>query len=285
MNKAASLIMAAGLAFSAAGCQAAASSSEADAAFKQKESIPKAASAAKTENEPPAANPSAETPAASHPAGKGQVSSNSSDETANGVKIVKHTYKDTPVEYAQVSGLSSREAEKAINGQLLAEAKENSLQYLKLMQKEEKHKEDWEKDGKPYEWTPYEFKTTYKVSFNKNHLLSIISYDYQYEGGAHGSTIAKTMNFNVKDGSAFKLLDVIQNKKEAVKNYAVEELTAQSEEENSMIFKDTLKDIEISNDRAWTFEENGLTLIFQQYEIAAYAGGMPEVSVPLSVYQ
>ena len=45
-------------------------------------------------------------------------------------------------------------------------------------------------------------------------------------------------------------------------------------------------EIDLSDkNRLWAFDHAGIKLIFKEYEVAAYAAGMPEVFIPVQVYQ
>ncbi|AZB44133.1 DUF3298/DUF4163 domain-containing protein [Bacillus sp. FJAT-42376] len=216
---------------------------------------------------------------------KYETPSRSRYEAVNGIKSIRMREGSAPVEYPQMIGMTNREAEKAINQELKNQAGKSAVQYKAFKEKEEKDKEQWEKDGKPYKWVPYEYKSTYEIHFNKNHLLSIVFYEYQYLGGAHGTTFAKTLNFNTLNGTPFQLTKVIHDKIAKLKNYAAADLRNQANKQQTAIFEDALKDITINNSRTWTFHSKGIKLIFQQYEVGPYASGMPEVTVPISVYQ
>ncbi|WP_338777948.1 DUF3298 and DUF4163 domain-containing protein [Metabacillus sp. FJAT-52054] len=214
-----------------------------------------------------------------------ETPSKSRYEAVNGIKSIKITAKDAPVEYPQMIGMNNKNAEQSINAVILRQANQHVENYKKAKLQEEKNKQQWEKDGKPYPWKPYEYKASYEIHFNKNHLLSVVVYEYQYMGGAHGMTVAKTLNFNSLNGSRFDLTTVIKNKTSVVKNYAAADLRNQSNRNQTAIFPDALKEIVIDSNREWTFHNKGLKLIFQEYEVGPYSSGMPEVIVPMSVYQ
>ena len=52
-----------------------------------------------------------------------------------------------------------------------------------------------------------------------------------------------------------------------------------------MIFPELIDSITVDNQRPFYFYENGIVIKFQQYEIAPYAAGMPEVKIPYSVFR
>ncbi|MFY4773611.1 DUF3298 and DUF4163 domain-containing protein [Metabacillus sp. RGM 3146] len=216
---------------------------------------------------------------------KYETPSKSRYEALNGVKVVKHQFKDAPITYAQVTGAANPEAEKKINAFLYKEAEKDYAFYLKFKQTEEQDKKQWEKDGKPYEWRPYEYEGTFEIHFNQNHLLSVVNYSYQYMGGAHGMTAANALNFNTLNGSQFQLSDVIHNKFKTVQQYVVTDLKNQHDKKQNGIELSALKTVRITNNSTWTFDRKGIKIIFGEYEVAPYAAGMPVSIVPMSVYQ
>ena len=51
----------------------------------------------------------------------------------------------------------------------------------------------------------YELIQNYNITFNEDLIISLYSDEYIYSGGAHGSTIRSSQNWNIKIGSQFNL--------------------------------------------------------------------------------
>ena len=52
-----------------------------------------------------------------------------------------------------------------------------------------------------------------------------------------------------------------------------------------MVFTELLHELNIDNNRPFYFYDNGIVVKFYEYEVAAYAAGMPEVKIPYSVFR
>ncbi|MDX8045815.1 DUF3298 and DUF4163 domain-containing protein [Gracilibacillus sp. S3-1-1] len=131
---------------------------------------------------------------------------------------------------------------------------------------------------------PAEYMTDYQLKYNKNPYLSILTSNYIYSGGAHGNTFIESFNFNVKDGKRIYLTNILKEKEqiEVVRDHVWEYAT-----ERPDIFYPDLKkeDIHLTKDTAFYFTDEGITLVFQQYEIAPYVSGNQEIEVPSELYE
>ena len=123
---------------------------------------------------------------------------------------------------------------------------------------------------------------SYEVKFNENNLLSIVMNADMYTGGAHGSTIVTSYNFNILMGQQLFVGDIAKNQTNLnkIKDYAINELS-----KRDYGFNEELKNIELNNNRPFYFTQNGIILMFQEYEVAAYPAGRPEVKIPIEVYK
>ena len=114
-----------------------------------------------------------------------------------------------------------------------------------------------------------------------------LSQDYVYLGGAHGGVTGRGgLTFGKKDGVLVDkmldpaCLDAIQPllRKGLTKYFSDEDMEITQEELDNYLFLET----GVVPFPAWTPypSEEGLVFTYQQYEIAAYAAGMPEFTVP-----
>ena len=114
-----------------------------------------------------------------------------------------------------------------------------------------------------------------------------LSQDYVYLGGAHGGVTGRGgLTFDKKDGVLVDKmldpasLDAIQPllRKGLTKYFSDEDMEITQEELDNYLFLET----GVVPFPAWTPypSEEGLVFTYQQYEIAAYAAGMPEFTVP-----
>ena len=114
-----------------------------------------------------------------------------------------------------------------------------------------------------------------------------LSQDYVYLGGAHGGVVGRGgLTFDKKEGALMEKmvdsanLDAVQPllRKGLSQYFSDNEMEVAPEELDNSLFLET----GVIPFPAWTPypSEEGLVFTYQQYEIAAYAAGMPEFTVP-----
>lgn len=104
---------------------------------------------------------------------------------------------------------------------------------------------------------------------------------YEYGGGAHGGSIGSGMTFRKTDGrrigwelfSTVKMQSILRN---GLKEYF--EVKTDEELENCLSLE-SIYNIPLPVTPP-LFTEKGIVVIYQQYEIAAYAAGMPSFTIP-----
>lgn len=188
------------------------------------------------------------------------------------VVVEEHFYEEqSKLKYPQVKKLASKKAEEKINKDFTA--------YI------QKSAEEWEEIRKDAEENNYksDYQTDFMVKFNQSPYLSILTSNYMYTGGAHGNTVVESFNYNTTDGSRIYLTDILttEDQLKEVQNYVWEYAIERPE-----IFYPDLKkeDVILTKDTAFYFNESGITLVFQQYEIAPYVSGNQEIVIPEELY-
>lgn len=207
---------------------------------------------------------------------------NAASSTKAKVTVKKYQNK-SDLKYPQVSGLKSTTAQKKINNVLTQHIKKSYKNYLTNIKDMKACKKDSQYSEYPY-ICEYTYQTSYNVKYNNNGKLSILVSDYMYTGGAHGSSVATTYNFDLKTGSQHKMSNILTSntKYTKVTNYAIEYMINHPD----IFFADdiTLNDFKINKNSQFYFTTNGIYLIFQEYEVAPYSSGNPIIKVPSSVY-
>ncbi|PGS50199.1 DUF3298 and DUF4163 domain-containing protein [Bacillus sp. AFS041924] len=200
---------------------------------------------------------------------------------ARHIKITEQKLNNAPIKYPQISGALNQAAQQKINNLLKQGAELANNNRLKLLEDEKEAKAKWDSSQGP--WRPYEYVFTYKVLYNNLDKLSVIYNEYSYTGGAHGMTIGTTFNFDVKKGEVVPLSNLINGNTKPVQEYAYQQL--QKKYKGYVLIKSP-NEIDLTDkNRLWAFDHAGIKLIFKEYEVAAYAAGMPEVFIPIQVYQ
>lgn len=117
-------------------------------------------------------------------------------------------------------------------------------------------------------------------SFSKAHkgIISYVLNSYFYEGGAHGLYNTSVINFNVKTGEVIKEEDFfVDNYKKDLSKLLTENLASSignSETYESLFVK------EIEPNGNFEVTEEGISYIYNPYEIGPYALGLIEVNIP-----
>ncbi|WP_226000418.1 PdaC/SigV domain-containing protein [Paenibacillus sp. BJ-4] len=167
------------------------------------------------------------------------------------------------IKYPQISGSQlGPEAQQAINSVLKKHA-EGVLAAGKKMMAE----------GEATTERPYEFGNDFAIAYNKDGILSVIMQDYSYTGGAHGMTARKGCTFSLADGKLLQLSDVLKANpqyKQFLNNDLKKKNDALQAGEGFGKFK------ELAADQNFYVTNSGVTVVFDLYDYAPYAYGIPE---------
>ena len=188
------------------------------------------------------------------------------------------SYYQMDVNIPVVKGLKDKKLEKQQNSEI-----ENKI--LTFASKLEKDGEAYEKlaikKGFPIHF--YELVVDYKVQYNKNNLLSYTMDVYYYTGGAHGMTERYAYNIDNKTSKILKLHDLFKrdyNYKEIINNDIMEEI---KESPESAYFPNEFKTI--ADNQSFYLTDKGIVIYFGLYEIAPYATGIPEFTIPAELFK
>ena len=130
----------------------------------------------------------------------------------------------------------------------------------------------------------YASDTDASVSYQGNNYLSIVTNRYVFTMGAHGSTQINGYNYDIKTGKRLKLFDFIKDKEE-LRKY-LKDWTKKQEEGMIAEWAEGTIDEYLDTDELelqCAIKDGELSVIFQQYDIAAYAVGIIEVPIDKSL--
>ncbi|RCX14866.1 copper amine oxidase-like protein [Fontibacillus phaseoli] len=169
------------------------------------------------------------------------------------------------IDYPKLSGSGNLEAEKAMNEILKKDAKlfhdsiDKRLNELGAVE-----------EGN----MPYEFKGSYLVTYNQNGVLSLVTEQYEYLGGAHGMNIRKGYIFSLKDGKLLSLGDLLGENKDYLK-LLNKKLSGKLNALPGYFggFKG------LGDQPDFYLQPGGLRFFFQLYEYTPYAAGFPEFTI------
>jgi len=121
----------------------------------------------------------------------------------------------------------------------------------------------------------------YKIKYNQNDMISIVFQDYQYAGGAHGSTLQTSHTVNLKTGNQYALKDLLKENADYVSIISSSIKTQLNERNLTRTLFAPFNNI--SNEQYYYLSNNGVIVYFQQYEILPYVAGIQEFTVDYSL--
>ena len=134
--------------------------------------------------------------------------------------------------------------------------------------------------------TDYSLDCTFNVKAQTDKYLSLAMSTYRYEGGAHGSTVICQQTFRKSDGRLLGWGNIIKPEsmydfQEVLKKYVMKYLNVTTEEElkENLLNPDLVYGM-LQPQTPPILTTEGLYFVFQQYEICAYAIGMPDGIIP-----
>lgn len=135
----------------------------------------------------------------------------------------------------------------------------------------------------------YEYNAKIDKTFASDSVVTLTSTIYMYNGGAHGATLANGATFRTSDGMRLGY-DIFEPNSLRELTTMVKEAVSRQYFETGDDFK--MEDALIIDSQEFPlpavapyFTEKGLTFIYQQYEIACYAAGMPTCTLPYSAVE
>jgi len=130
----------------------------------------------------------------------------------------------------------------------------------------------------------------YQVRFATDDLISVEFSQSEYSrGAAHPNSFTTVLNYDVKNGKKIALADLFNPKStylNVISAYSIKDLKDQSKKEkDSMLMDDQIQEgaaPRADNYKAWSITRKGLWIVFDPYQVAAYAAGPQHVLVPYS---
>lgn len=112
-------------------------------------------------------------------------------------------------------------------------------------------------------------------------LIEVQVFGSTYLGGAHGVEEIKNFHFDLKTGEFFELSD-LTDEPEKLRQVIADDIVNGIFEHNGEgeYFDGFAQTIEGREAYNVSFGEDGMTVIFDEYEIAPYASGLPEFTIP-----
>lgn len=131
----------------------------------------------------------------------------------------------------------------------------------------------------------------YDIYEDTQYISFVLSY-YAYTGGAHGSTVLLPVTYSKAEKKLLTIKDVFtplpENWLELLSTEARRQLTEQVTQNTLDSNKEWIEsgtEPEQTLFRVFKLEKDTVRIIFGQYQVASYAQGMPEITVPRTFFQ
>ncbi len=122
------------------------------------------------------------------------------------------------------------------------------------------------------------------VTFNRCCFLSLYNDRYEFTGGAHGATLRTADTFDIRTGCLLPLCSFFnpcEDWCECVLKQITEQADAQMAADPNIYFENYRELIrQTFNPCQYYLSDGGITVFFQQYDIAPYSTGIVEFTVP-----
>jgi len=124
-----------------------------------------------------------------------------------------------------------------------------------------------------------EFNSTFDSVYRGDDIISVRLLLSQYSGGAHGLSTAIGINYDIKNEKFLTLDDALAMTGETLQGLSESASSALASEYGSVQFPEGLEP-RPENFAAFTIGKDSINFTFQEYQVEAYAAGMPQFSVP-----
>ena len=120
------------------------------------------------------------------------------------------------------------------------------------------------------------FEMNYEVYKQDGGIISLLISEDIYLGGAHSSTVYKSVNFNLYSGQSITLNDILGCDSDTYNSFIKSKILEKIKEnpDNYFSLEENALD-EAYSESNFTITSNGIMIFFQQYDIAPYSTGIP----------
>ena len=125
----------------------------------------------------------------------------------------------------------------------------------------------------------YEAVSQYEIPYNQNSMISLYFDHYIYSGGAHGNTERRSETWDISNGQRISLFQYAKDPADyqaEILNNIQKQIAHQIELGEGMYFDEYPQLIyQYFDPESFYLTPEGITIYYQQYEIAPYASGIP----------
>lgn len=147
---------------------------------------------------------------------------------------------------------------------------------------EESNNTEIQEGNSPYGYTD---EAGYTVTYNTDRYLSLLIDGYNYMGGAHGMPYREVLIFNLETGEEVKADQLFAIDKAEFQQKKIAAFEAAIKKEPEMFWEDALEIVKSTKDfyeKGYYLTDQGVVFYYNPYDLAPYAAGFVEVTVPYS---
>jgi hypothetical protein len=129
----------------------------------------------------------------------------------------------------------------------------------------------------------YEYQADYRITYFTEKYCCILIEEYENKGGAHGMPYRKTLIFDMETGEEIRgdqLFAQPSEKRRQLKEQAFRKIITASPKD---YWDNALQTIQEKGNDHYYLTDNGTTFYYPPYELAPYAHGYVETTVPYSL--
>lgn len=130
----------------------------------------------------------------------------------------------------------------------------------------------------------YELIYQYTITYENDPIISLYADQYTFTGGAHGSTVRSSQNWNLTQGSQFPFTSVFSNDCYSllmVLKDIVHQIDEQTQNGTNQYFENPCQLVlNTFNPEQFYLTSHFIVFYFQQYDIAPYSSGIPTFEIP-----
>lgn len=197
----------------------------------------------------------------------------------NEEKVYSNKYVSVNINKPSVKIAKNKEAEGIINNKISKRINDFEEYITKLSIRDNEYNIKVGLEPKPYV-----INVNNNVTYNKNNILSITLNLYSYTGGAHGSSVDESFNFDINTGNRGVIEDFLGNNRNYNK-IILDNVKATINKNPELYFKEAVDKLNvIPYNQKFFLTYKDLVIYFDEYEIAPYVAGIPKFYIPLSKF-
>lgn len=188
------------------------------------------------------------------------------------------------IKYPKISMRNNPFAEHLINTQIILNVN-NYIRHANCLYSQAVGNYHNAKDNN-FPFNSFEAYMEYKITYNENCFLSMYVDEYDFTGGAHGITKRTSNTWELCKGTQLSLCNFFKpgTDYETLIIDEITKLAKENNEQSNLYFEDYESLIAQNfNPNSFYLSPDGITIYYQQYDIAPYSTGIVEFTIPYSV--